>query len=86
MASNLICWQAILFGKKMGCKSFDMWGGLGPDADPNHPWYGFHRFKLGYGADLVESVGSWDLIVNPGLYQGITLADSIRWKLLRLRR
>ncbi len=86
MASNLICWEAIRFGKKMGCKTFDLWGGLGPKADPAHPWYGFHRFKLGYGADLVEYIGSWDLVTNPWLYQAVHFADSLRWKLLRLRR
>ena len=86
MASNLICWEAIRFGKKMGCKSFDLWGGLGPKADPDHPWYGFHRFKLGYGADLVEYVGSWDLVVQPLLYQVVTRLDSLRWRILRLKR
>ncbi|MBU2592135.1 MAG: peptidoglycan bridge formation glycyltransferase FemA/FemB family protein [Patescibacteria group bacterium] len=86
MASNLLCWKAILFGKQNGCHHFDLWGGLGPDADKNHPWYGFHRFKLGYGPDLVEYSPSWDLITNQWLYQGLQWADSLRWKLLRLRR
>ncbi len=85
MASNLICWEAIKLGKKLGCKKFDMWGSLGPNPDKNDDWYGFHRFKRGYGADLVEFVGSWDLIVSPLLYQGIQFADNLRWKWLRLK-
>jgi len=86
MGSNLICWEAIRFGKKLGCKSFDMWGGLGPDADPKDPWFGFHKFKLGYGGDLVKFVGSWDLVLNKPLYRAVHFANSIRWGLLHLRR
>jgi len=86
MASNLICWEAIRFGRKKGCQSFDMWGCLGPSPSEAHPWYGFHKFKLGYGGDLIEFVGSWDLITSYPLYQGFQLADGLRWKLLRLRR
>jgi len=86
MASNLICWQAIKFGKEKGLKTFDMWGGLAPDADPTHPWYGFHKFKLGYGGDLVEYAGSWDLVVNEPLYKLYNLADKARWSLLRVRK
>lgn len=86
MASNLICWEAIKYGKRIGCKKFDMWGSLGPDPDEKHPWYGFHRFKLGYGADLVQYVGSWDLVRDKFFYQSINLADNLRWKLLRLKR
>lgn len=85
MASNLICWEAIKFGKQHNCKIFDMWGSLGPDPDKSDNWYGFHRFKRGYGGDLVEFVGSWDLVINPLLYQGVQFANNLRWKWLRLR-
>ena len=44
MASNLMMWEAIRFGKKLGLKKFDMWGSLGPNPDKKDPWYGFHRF------------------------------------------
>ncbi|MBL7078466.1 peptidoglycan bridge formation glycyltransferase FemA/FemB family protein [Candidatus Shapirobacteria bacterium] len=86
MASNLICWEAIRLGKKLGCEQFDMWGSLPPEADSDHPWYGFHRFKLGYGGDLVEMVGSWDLVVNKFLYPLYNLAEKLRWKFLRLKK
>src|SRR5690606_10089223 len=47
MASNLIAWEAIRFGKSMQLQQFDMWGALSPDPDKKDPWYGFHRFKEG---------------------------------------
>lgn len=86
MASNLMMWEAIRFGKKMGCQTFDMWGSLGPNPDPKDPWYGFHRFKEGYGGKLVEFIGTYDLVLNPTLYKLYNLADNLRWKFLRIKR
>ncbi|GAJ08405.1 unnamed protein product, partial [marine sediment metagenome] len=56
MASSLIMWEAIRFGKKMGCHTFDLWGCLGPNPSPKDSWYGFHRFKQGYGPKLIEFI------------------------------
>lgn len=85
MASNLMMWEMIRYGKAQGCKSFDMWGALGPKADKNDPWYGFHRFKRGYGGDLMEFMGTYDLVFDPNLYKLFSLAEKVRWKILRLR-
>ncbi len=86
MSSNLMMWDVIQFGKKQELTVFDMWGSLGPDPDTKDPWYGFHRFKSGYGPQLIEFVGSYDLVLNPLLYQGYKVADTVRWLLLRLRK
>lgn len=86
MASNLMMWEAIKFGKKLGLKKFDMWGALGPNPDKNDPWYGFHRFKEGYGGELIELVGSFDLIINPFLYTLYKVLDKIRWAILRIKK
>lgn len=69
MASNLVAWEAIKLGKKSNLKTFDLWGSLGPSPDPNDPFIGFHRFKLGYGGKLVEYIGTFDLVQNPLLYK-----------------
>ena len=84
MASNLMMWEAIKLGKEHDCKLFDMWGSTGPNPKPNDPWLGFHRFKEGYGATLVEFVGTFDLIINPLLYWPYRLGESVRWFILRL--
>ena len=84
MASNLMMWEAIKLGKKHGCKMFDLWGSLGPEPDENDPWYGFHRFKQGYGGDLIEFLGTYDLVVSPPLYWLYQLTDKIRWTGLKL--
>lgn len=83
MAPNLLLWEITRWGKRQGYQAFDLWGALGPNPDENDPWYGFHRFKQGFNPELVEFVGSYDLILNPLLYQIYTVADKIRWRLLK---
>jgi len=84
MASNLMMWEIIKFGKQAGCTKFDMWGSLGPEPNPKNPWYGFHRFKEGYGGTLMEFAGTYDLVLNPILYTLFRKVDNLRWKILRL--
>jgi len=86
MASNLMMWEVIKFGKRKGLEKFDMWGAIGPDPKPNDPWIGFHIFKKGYGPKLTEFIGSYDLILSPILYKAYLGADKLRWTLLRLRK
>jgi len=85
MASNLMMWEMIKFGQKQGCTKFDMWGSLGPDPDKKNKWYGFHRFKKGYGGNLMEFLGTYDLVTNQPMYQLFQIADNLRWKWLRLK-
>ncbi len=82
MAPNLIMWESIMFGKKRGCKGFDMWGSLPPDYSENTIWAGFTRFKEGYGGSFVEFVGSYDLVIRPLLYHGMITAQNLRNTLL----
>lgn len=85
MANNLMMWEMIKLGKKEKCHTFDMWGSLGPDPDKKHSWYGFHKFKQGYGGDLVEFLGTYDYVIDMPMYKLFTISDNIRWKILKLR-
>lgn len=75
MSNNLVAWEAIRLAKKLKLKKFDMWGALSPNPNPSHPHYGFHRFKQGYGANLEEYLGTYDLILNPLIYYPFTFID-----------
>lgn len=77
MANNLMMWEAIKFGKKLGCKSFDLWG--------REEGKGFTKFKEGYNPKVVKFIGSWDLIINKSFYHLYQLAEKVRWILLRLK-
>lgn len=85
MASTLTMWEAIRLGKKLNCTTFDMWGSLGPNAKQSENGYGFHKFKQGFGGQLVQFVGTYDYVLKPNLYKLYNLVDKYRWKLLRLK-
>lgn len=86
MASNLLMWEAIKLGKKLGAEKFDMWGSLPPNYDEKNPWSGFTRFKTGYGTKFVEFIGSYDLVINHFYYQIYNFIYSLREFYLKLRR
>lgn len=85
MAPTLNMWESIKLGQKLKCKTFDMWGCLGPDAKEGDNGFGFHRFKQGYNGQPFEYIGTYDYIINPTLYKLYNLIDKLRWKILRLK-
>ncbi len=76
MANNLMMWEAIKYGKKLGLTTFDLWG--------REPGKGFTKFKEGYNPKVIEFIGTWDLVTNP-LYHPYRAADFVRWSLLRAK-
>ncbi len=85
MASNLLMWEAIRLGKKLGAEKFDMWGSLAPNYDANNSWSGFTRFKEGYGTKFTEFVGSYDLVINKNAYNFYNLIYKLREKYLKIK-
>lgn len=78
MAPNLMLWEAIRYGKQHKLKTFDLWG--------REPGKGFTKFKEGYNPQVVEFLGSWDLITSSlPLYNVYRLAEAGRWGMLRLK-
>lgn len=84
MATYLIQWEAIRWAKSQGCIHYDLWGI--PDADlttleaefeqRNEGLWGVYRFKRGFGGQWVQSIGAFDYVYNPLLYQVYKLARS----------
>jgi len=85
MASNLLMWEAIKLGKKLGAEKFDMWGSLPPNYEPKHSWSGFTRFKEGYGTKFVEFIGSYDLVINKSAYYLYGLGNKLRENYLKIK-
>src|SRR5258708_1842647 len=77
MGPNLMMWEAIKFGKKMGLKTFDLWG--------REPGKGFTKFKEGYSPKVVEFLGTWDLIIDKPTYYLYKAMDKVRWLVLRFK-
>jgi len=86
MANNLVMWEAIKIAKARGLKYLDMWGALGDDPKGDDPWYGFHKFKEGYGGRHVKYLGTWDYVADPLLYYPLRVGEGVRWKMLRMRK
>lgn len=82
MAPNLLMWEAIRMGKRLGGETFDMWGSLPPDYKDSHPWAGFTRFKEGYGTQFLHLSTSYDLVINPLLYKIYNMVYALREKML----
>lgn len=76
MANNLMMWEAILYGRDLKLKAFDLWG--------REEGKGFTKFKEGYNPKVVEFLGTWDLVTSP-LYWPYRGVEFIRWLLLRTK-
>lgn len=77
MPSALLMWEAIRFGKKLGLKTFDLWG--------REEGKGFTKFKEGYNPKVIEFLGTWDLVINLPLYLIYRVFETTRWFILRLK-
>lgn len=80
-AAHLIQWEMIKWAKSLGCRTYDFRGVSG-DLNPDHPLYGLFRFKEGFGAQLMEYVGEYDLPIQRGGYAlwqgGLALHQQVR--------
>ena len=77
MANNLMMWEAIKWGKKHHLKTFDLWG--------REIGKGFTKFKEGYNPEVVEFLGTWDLVINKPFYYLYRFMELIRWHILRFK-
>ncbi len=81
MAPYLAQWAAMRWAKAQGATQYDLWGV--PDEDEaaleagfegrHDGLWGVYRFKRGFGGRLVRTVGAWDRVYNPLLYQAYLL-------------
>jgi len=75
-ANSLMMWSAILYGKKLGLKIFDLWG--------REPGKGFTKFKEGFSPKVIEFIGTWDFVIGPK-YKVYLVLEKLRWLILKLR-
>ncbi|MFH1620560.1 MAG: peptidoglycan bridge formation glycyltransferase FemA/FemB family protein [Patescibacteria group bacterium] len=72
MAPYALHWNAIQEAKALGYQNYDFWG-LNPWSKAMYyykpSWEGITRFKLGWGGERVDLVGTWDLPFNSLVYR-----------------
>lgn len=77
MPTYLLQWEAIRWAKHHGCASYDLWGI--PHADEptleaefsnrSDGLWGVYRFKRGFGGQVAHTLGAFDFVYKPWLYQ-----------------
>ena len=71
MAPVKLHWEIIKYCKAQGLKKYDLWG------IDSHKWPGVTRFKLGWGGQVIEHPGSFDLVFSRPWYWAYKLARKI---------
>lgn len=71
MAPYLLHWEAMKAAKEEGLTRYDFWGANPSDEqdlDFKTSWKGISRFKERWGGTLLEYVGTYDISLQPLLY------------------
>jgi lipid II:glycine glycyltransferase (peptidoglycan interpeptide bridge formation enzyme) len=86
MPTYLLQWEAMLWARETGCRTYDLWGV--PDrgeevleadfSGRSDGLWGVYRFKRGFGGRLVRTTGAWDLVYAPLRYRLYTAAVTLR--------
>ncbi|MDO4979091.1 MAG: peptidoglycan bridge formation glycyltransferase FemA/FemB family protein [Candidatus Saccharibacteria bacterium] len=82
MAGTVLLIQMILDAREQGMDTYDFWG-ITTSEDPNHPWYGFSKYKRSFGGRQVDYSGTYDMILKPAKYK---LYNSVRNANLKVRK
>jgi len=86
MPTYAVQWAAMRAAARDGCRDYDLWGVPPTPDDASHPWHGLWQFKSGFGGELVEYCGAWDLVLSPWASRVDGLASGARRVARRLRR
>ena len=76
MPNHLLQWTMIRWAMERGCRLYDFRGVSG-NLDPGDPLYGLYRFKKGFGAELTEFIGEFDLVLRPLWYHAYAFAEPL---------
>jgi lipid II:glycine glycyltransferase (peptidoglycan interpeptide bridge formation enzyme) len=77
MPNYALQWTAITLARAAGCESYDFCG-IPPVNDPHEAMYGLYQFKTGFGGEIINRYGCYDLVFKPLLYKGFHAAEKLR--------
>lgn len=69
--SHLLQWHVIKWAKSKDAVVHDLCGSPPSDQikNPDHPYYGFGRFKTSFSKNVVDFIGTYDIVVRPLQYR-----------------
>ncbi|WP_214826698.1 lipid II:glycine glycyltransferase FemX [Exiguobacterium algae] len=86
MPNHLMQWTMMQAAKESGAERYDF-GGVSGSTDPDDEYAGLYAFKSGWGSDMIEKVGEFDLVLNRPLYvaleKGLPLLKGLRKRFRR---
>ncbi|WP_028322427.1 lipid II:glycine glycyltransferase FemX [Desulfatiglans anilini] len=68
MGPYAVHWEAMRLAKSRGCVRYDL-GAVSPSKDPDHPYFGLYRFKMGFGGRILHQTGTWDFPLDEAGYE-----------------
>lgn len=68
---------AISFAHEQGFTKYDWWG-VAPEGDASHPLAGVTRFKTGFGGQIFDAAGTYDIAIDRLRYALYTVGATIR--------
>ncbi len=77
MPGYVLQWRAIQLAKARGCETYDLFG-IPPSSDPDHPMHGLYRFKTGFGGEIFNRFGCYDLPLSSFRYRIFRTAETAR--------
>lgn len=88
MPNHFLQWRAMQICREQGCESYDLWGI--PDEDEetleslfqerHDGLWQVYRFKRGFGGKVLRTMGAFDYVYQPLLYETLKFADAQRRK------
>ena len=73
-AQYLIQWHMIKYAAEHGFSRYNFYG-INGLPDPSSKDYGIYEFKKGFGGQVIELIGSYELPVSPIYYLHRTLSN-----------
>lgn len=69
--SHLLQWHVITWAKENGAEVHDLCGAPPSDQinNPDHPYYGFGRFKTSFNKQVTDFIGTYDIVIRPYRYR-----------------
>jgi len=80
MGSYALHWHIIKTARAEGFLFYDM-GAISPAKDPEHPFYGMFRFKVGFGGRMIHRAGSWDFPLKNNEYEHFRNHETLSYSL-----
>jgi lipid II:glycine glycyltransferase (peptidoglycan interpeptide bridge formation enzyme) len=88
MAPYVLQWRMMQFARARGMRWYDMWG-IAPsttekltnrktDEQNRHPWAGITRFKMGFGGEVREGAGTFDIVCRQVPYRVLSLGRLLK--------